>query len=125
MQMKIGRSILVTTSETLISSHSLPHFNIACSENYYESFRAFFAEKISQLGISKTLEKYLFSSGANHESPGGTGPVMLARFYSGVIHPFIHSGHIEFGMPGMLAEGQSDVLEMARMGVFSTNVDTI
>ena len=34
--------------------------------------------------------------------------MMLARFYSGVIHPMIHSGHIEFGMPGMLAEGQPD-----------------
>ena len=86
-------------------------FKPADSEIYYESYRAFFAEKISQLGVFKTLEKHLFSNDANHGLPGATGPMMLARFYSGAIHPMIHSGHVEFGMPGMLAEGQSDAMQ--------------
>ncbi|KAF8310000.1 hypothetical protein DL93DRAFT_2062450 [Clavulina sp. PMI_390] len=80
------------------------------SEKYYEGYRQFFADKLLRPdGISKTLEEFVFSREANHGASGSSsaGPMMLARFYGGVLHPMIHSGYVEFGMPGMLAEGLS------------------
>lgn len=51
--------------------------------------------------MSTTLEKYVFSSEANSGKPA-----MLARFFSGLVHPLIHFGHgPEFGLPGLAAEG--------------------
>lgn len=80
------------------------------SEKYYQAYHDFYAAKISEPGgISQALEDHIFSKEANHGT-GGSKPMMLGRFLGGVLHPAIHSGHIEFGMPGMLAEGEINEL---------------
>ncbi|KAF8307520.1 hypothetical protein DL93DRAFT_2159500 [Clavulina sp. PMI_390] len=78
------------------------------NEQYYDGYKQFFDEKLSRPdGVSKTLEEFLFSDEANHgaSESSAAGPMMLARFYGGPLHPMIHIGHIEFGIPGMVAEG--------------------
>lgn len=56
--------------------------------------------------MGSTLQQYVFSRDVNDQFKGsGAPPNMLARWLSGLLHPFIHTGHIEFGMPGMLSEG--------------------
>lgn len=50
------------------------------------------------------MDKYVFSAEANIGT-GGEKPMMLGRFLGGVLHPAIHTGHIEFNQPGMVAEG--------------------
>ena len=61
-------------------------------------------------GIASTLERFIFSVRANvgmdSDLPIKQQPQMLARFLSGVLHPFIHTGcSAEFGLPGSLVEG--------------------
>lgn len=52
--------------------------------------------------MSATLERYVFSPDANTANVA-----MLARFFSGLLHPLIHFGHgPEFGIPGLAAEGE-------------------
>ncbi|KAJ2926676.1 hypothetical protein H1R20_g10390, partial [Candolleomyces eurysporus] len=72
----------------------------------------FFEASSKDNGISHTLEEYLFSPSANVGVKEGLfdedapQPHMLARFFSGVVHPLIHTGYgLEFGLPGMIAEG--------------------
>lgn len=72
----------------------------------------FFEATLKEEGINHTVEEYLFSSSANvgvredlfdEDAPQ---PHMLVRFFSGVLHPLIHTGYgLEFGLPGMIAEG--------------------
>ncbi|KAJ2913561.1 hypothetical protein MD484_g6850, partial [Candolleomyces efflorescens] len=81
-------------------------------ERYYRGYLEFFEASLKHDGISHTLEEYLFSPSANVGVKEGLfdedapQPHMLARFFSGVVHPVIHAGYgLEFGLPGMLAEG--------------------
>lgn len=54
--------------------------------------------------MAATLERFVFSPDANHENGKAE---MLARLFSGLLHPLIHFGHgPEFGLPGMAAEGK-------------------
>jgi Questin oxidase-like len=60
--------------------------------------------------MGKAMEDYVFSTNANIAKdsalPQNQQPRMLARFISGILHPFIHAGYgAEFGLPGMMAEG--------------------
>ena len=67
----------------------------------WTAYKNFFDAAIQEQGVSAVLEKYFFSPEAN------TAPRrMLNRFFTGVLHPFIHVGYgCEFGLPGMVAEG--------------------
>ncbi|KZP16254.1 hypothetical protein FIBSPDRAFT_1047623 [Athelia psychrophila] len=76
-------------------------------EKYYSAYLDFFLEEISATSVSATLEKYVFSPGAN-----GNGSEMFARFMGGTLHPFIQTGYAaEFGNDPMIALG----LAMAAM----------
>ncbi|KAF6756729.1 hypothetical protein DFP72DRAFT_1066599 [Ephemerocybe angulata] len=75
-------------------------------ERYYRAYLDFFTDSLRTHGISPTLETYLFSSSANVDAGSGKHPQMMARLFSGVFHPVIHTGYgLEFGLPGMTAEG--------------------
>jgi hypothetical protein len=85
---------------------------IAQRLRYYQAYMDFFEASLKHDGISHTLEEFLFSPSANVGVKEGLfdedapQPHMLARFFSGVVHPVIHTGYgLEFGLPGMLAEG--------------------
>lgn len=78
--------------------------------NYYQAYLEFFSDKLITNGVEKTLEDYLYSKGANFndraEAAGSQQPEMFGRFMSGLLHPLIHTGYgLEFGLPGVLAEG--------------------
>ncbi|KAJ7476296.1 hypothetical protein B0H11DRAFT_1727341 [Mycena galericulata] len=67
----------------------------------YSSYLAFFSAEISKQGIDETFRKYVMAPSAN-----GNGSLMLARFFEGAIHPFIHAGlGAEFGNNFMFAQG--------------------
>lgn len=55
---------------------------------YYWSYLHFFDEQVQQLGFSQALEKYVLSRDANQANAK-----MLARFYGGVLHAWIHFGY--------------------------------
>jgi len=59
----------------------------------YAALLHFFGEEVKKLGAVDTVEKYIFSSGANEN-----GTEMLIRLVSGALHPFIQLGYAaEFG----------------------------
>ncbi len=61
--------------------------------------------------MKDVLETYVFSPAANEP-----GVDMLARFFSGLVHPMIHFGHgPEFGLPGLAAEGTVPVRRIAAL----------
>ncbi|KAJ3489516.1 hypothetical protein NLJ89_g11522 [Agrocybe chaxingu] len=67
----------------------------------YSSFVDFFSEEIKALGVSETLEKYVFEEEANKK-----GIDMLTRVVSGAVHPFIQIGYgAEFGNDMLIATG--------------------
>lgn len=67
----------------------------------------FFSREVLDLGLSGSLEKYIFSREFNF-SEDGEPLRMLDRFISGLRHPFIHTRYgYEFGLPGIVAEGMS------------------
>ncbi|EFI26569.1 hypothetical protein CC1G_15783 [Coprinopsis cinerea okayama7 len=79
-------------------------------ETFYRAYLDFFSEILVQKGINATVEEFLFSPeaniGRNKNIPQEKQPRMLARFFSGVVHPLIHTGYgVEFGLPGLVAEG--------------------
>ena len=64
----------------------------------------FFSHETLDLGLPGVLEKYIFSREFNID--GEEPPRMLDRFFSGLLHPFIHTAHgYEFCLPGVIAEG--------------------
>jgi hypothetical protein len=67
----------------------------------------FFIDAIKHNGAKETVETYIFGHQFNFggETPD-THPHLLNRFIGGLLHPLIHTGYgIEFGIPGILAEG--------------------
>lgn len=71
----------------------------------------FFSREVLDLGLPGVLEKYIFSREFNVGSKDGEKPpMMLDRFFSGLLHPYIHTAHgCEFGLPGIVAEGTCPV----------------
>ncbi|KAF9224210.1 hypothetical protein BS17DRAFT_780644 [Gyrodon lividus] len=70
-------------------------------ERYYRAFLTFFTEQIKELGVSETLERYIFSDTVNVE-----GFYMLSRFMSGSYHSWIQTGYgAEFGSDAMVGQG--------------------
>ncbi|KIJ21191.1 hypothetical protein PAXINDRAFT_107074 [Paxillus involutus ATCC 200175] len=68
---------------------------------YYSTLLTFFTEQIEDLGVPETLERYIFSTTMNVK-----GFDMLARFMSGVYHPWIQTAYgAEFGSDAMVAQG--------------------
>lgn len=66
----------------------------------------FFEQAVEEQGMVGAFEKYVLSPEYNLQ-----GSSMLNSFYEGLIHPFIHVGYgLEFGLPGMVSEGQSILL---------------
>ncbi|KAG6330102.1 hypothetical protein ID866_8987 [Astraeus odoratus] len=78
-------------------------------ERYYSAYLAFFTSELLAKGLGECLEEYVLSAAANFSHPGDNDkeqPLMVSRFVSGVIHPFIHVGYgAEFGLLGVSAEG--------------------
>ncbi|KAG6334577.1 hypothetical protein ID866_4514 [Astraeus odoratus] len=78
-------------------------------ERYYSAYLTFFTTQLLAKGISECLEEYVFSTASNFVHPGDDDkeqPLMLSRFVSGAVHPFIHVGYgAEFGLLGISAEG--------------------
>ena len=71
---------------------------------YWSAYLEFFSRETLDLGLPGVLEKYIFSREFNIH--GEKSPRMLDRFFSGLLHPFIHTAHgYEFGLPGIVAEG--------------------
>ncbi|KAJ5532330.1 hypothetical protein N7494_008882 [Penicillium frequentans] len=65
----------------------------------YPHFLAFFQREISQKGVAKVLNEYLFVEDECAEE-------MLLRMFTGLLHPIIHLGFgIEFNQPALVAEG--------------------
>jgi hypothetical protein len=81
-------------------------------ESYYQAYLEFFSNELVTKGVDKTLGNHLYCKDANFnnrvEADGSRHPEMFARFMSGLMHPLIHVGYgLEFGLPGILAEGTS------------------
>ncbi|KAI5121366.1 hypothetical protein M0805_001179 [Coniferiporia weirii] len=80
-------------------------------ERYYRAYLKLFSKAVLDTGIDATLDKYVFSLSANwvdNIQDVKKQPQMVNRLLSGVVHPLIHAGHgLEFGSPGMIAEGIS------------------
>ncbi|KAJ7214072.1 hypothetical protein GGX14DRAFT_618266 [Mycena pura] len=67
----------------------------------YPRYLDFFSSQIAKHGITHVLERYVFSPDANENDT-----LMLARFFGGLVHPFIQTGFgIEFGQDFMVAQG--------------------
>ncbi|KAI4527554.1 hypothetical protein K525DRAFT_231854 [Schizophyllum commune Loenen D] len=70
-------------------------------EGAYVAYLKFFGEQIAEHGAQPTIEQYIFSPAAN-----GNGTVMLARFVSGLLHPWIQTGFgVEFKQDYLTAMG--------------------
>ena len=71
---------------------------------YWSAYLEYFSREVLDLGLPGVLEKYIFSREFNID---GEEPLrMLDRFFSGLLHPFIHTAHgYEFGLPGIVAQG--------------------
>lgn len=74
---------------------------------YWSAYLEYFSRETLNLGLRGVLEKYIFSHEFNIGGKDGEEPLrMLDRFFSGLLHPFIHTAHgCEFGLPGIVAEG--------------------
>ena len=74
---------------------------------YWSAYLEYFSREVLNLGLPGVLEKYIFSREFNIDGKGGEEPLrMLDRFFSGLLHHFIHTAHgYEFGLPGIVAEG--------------------
>ncbi|KAJ7343876.1 hypothetical protein DFH08DRAFT_937679 [Mycena albidolilacea] len=67
----------------------------------YPDYLEFFSSAIAKHGVSRVLERYVFSPEAN-----GNGVLMLGRFVGGLVHPYIQAGFgIEFRQDFMVAQG--------------------
>jgi len=83
----------------------LPHLTHA---SFYQGYVSFFSDQVSEKGAARTLEEFVFSEKYNFQKGRDvhTQPEMLARLFSGLLHPLIHVGYgIEFGLKGMFVEG--------------------
>ncbi|KAL0570873.1 hypothetical protein V5O48_011084 [Marasmius crinis-equi] len=91
-------------------------------EKYYDSYVDYFLQCLRNKSAVDVLEEHVFSPSMNVHSGGGPGEdlQMLCRFVDGLVHPMIHVGYgIEFGLPGILAEGLS---QTALHGAFLSRV---
>ncbi|KAF9509405.1 hypothetical protein BS47DRAFT_1373523 [Hydnum rufescens UP504] len=73
---------------------------------------------ISHLGVSKTLEEYIYSRKANYDDQlGNNQPEMFSRFIGSLYHPLIHLGYgLEFGVVGVVAGGTSRTITHQAIG---------
>ncbi|KAF9512214.1 hypothetical protein BS47DRAFT_1345851 [Hydnum rufescens UP504] len=88
---------------------------------YYQSYYAFFASRLQEKGVSKTLEEYIYSRKANYDDQHGNNqPKMFSRFLGGLYHPMIHLGYgLEFGVVGVVAGA------LAEMAVHETHISPL
>ena len=78
------------------------------ANRYYNAYLKYFTQVVqSKKDLWAVLEEYLFDPKMNFDSTRGADqPEMLNRFFDGLIHPMIHTGYgVEFGVPGMIVEG--------------------
>ncbi|PIL32610.1 hypothetical protein GSI_05313 [Ganoderma sinense ZZ0214-1] len=87
-------------------------FDYLGKRKFYSSYRAFFAAEILRKGAKAVLEGFIFPPSANlvPASSGpphaNTPPRMPNRLLAGLVHPPIHACYgLQFGLPGLLAEG--------------------
>ena len=77
----------------------------------------FFKAQIAEKGVSKVLEDHVFSRSANYIEgrPQDKQPLMLTRLLASLVHPMIHAGYgLEFGLPGMVVEGEYRMVSQKR-----------
>ncbi|KZP16253.1 hypothetical protein FIBSPDRAFT_748982 [Athelia psychrophila] len=85
---------------TITENNWTEHFG---EYKYYSAYLAFFLDEINTAGGGATLEKYIFSPGAN-----GNGSEMFARSMGGAFHPFIQTGYAaEFRSDPMIAQAMT------------------
>ena len=83
--------------------------------SYYEAYLKFFTGVLLEKTASATIEEYIFSPEANSPSGEGLASGMLSRFYARIYHPLIYVGYgLEFGLLGMVAEGEGALVTPAR-----------
>ena len=72
----------------------------------------YFRAHLLKRGSAEVIEEFIFSVKANVGGHGIEGhPRMLNRFLAAIVHPMIHLGcGLEFGLPGLVAEGELNVL---------------
>lgn len=71
----------------------------------------FFTNVVKEKGSAAAIEEYIFSTKANFDPARTVGeqPQMLNRLLASLLHPIIHVGYgLEFGLPGMVIEGESN-----------------
>ncbi|OAX40835.1 hypothetical protein K503DRAFT_768195 [Rhizopogon vinicolor AM-OR11-026] len=96
---------VVEPPEAITEKNFIDHLG---DDTFYAAYMTFFAKAIEEKGVSATLEDYVFAEKYNFVEGRdlSTQPVMLARFFAALFHAFIHVGYgIEFGIPGLVAEG--------------------
>ncbi|KAF8804705.1 hypothetical protein BYT27DRAFT_7259180 [Phlegmacium glaucopus] len=85
------------------------------NQSAYGAFVKFFAGQVEELGVTGTLEKYIFDPEVNKN-----GVNMLSRVVAGALHPFIHIGYgAEFGDKALIATG---LAEAAMTGALPDNL---
>ncbi|KAG5641587.1 hypothetical protein DXG03_004688 [Asterophora parasitica] len=76
---------------------------------YYEAYLAFFTRTLREKGFAATVEEYVFAKDVNIDPSAKKKPDVFNRLLGGLFHPLIHAGYgLEFGLPGMVAEGLSE-----------------
>ena len=72
---------------------------------YFKAYLDFFKVELDSKPVAALLEEYIFETPANFPS-NEKHPEMLNRFFQGLLHSQTHTGFgVEFGLPGIVAEG--------------------
>ncbi|KAG1824291.1 hypothetical protein EV424DRAFT_1538150 [Suillus variegatus] len=103
----------VRSPEAITEENFIEHIGDENSIDFLSAFtpayKSFFIKIIEEKSLSAMLEEYIFSKKYNfiEGQDASAQPVMLARFFGGFLHAFIHVGYgAEFGIPGMIVEGE-------------------
>ncbi|KAF8126387.1 hypothetical protein EV363DRAFT_1453115 [Boletus edulis] len=97
--------LVVQSPEPITEENFVDHLG---DENFYQAYVNFFSKQVSEKGSARILEEFVFSEKYNFQKgrEANTQPEMLARFFSGLVHPLIHVGYgVEFGLKGTFVEG--------------------
>lgn len=73
---------------------------------YYDAYLEYFHRVVFELGFPTTLQEYIFSRDANYPETGAPRR-MVNRLLARSFNPMISLGYgLEFGIPGLVAEGR-------------------
>ncbi|EED83859.1 predicted protein [Postia placenta Mad-698-R] len=109
---QLTRTLPAITSPGQITSQNF--YEHLGEPTYYNAYLSFFREAVLQKGGSAVMEEYIFAPSANFDDSAKTPRRMLSRMLAVLFHPMIHAGNgLEFGIPGLIAEGKHDCLAQA------------